>query len=693
MENIEYKKSNYRWVILLVMMPILAMTNIFWLTFAPISEVAKNFYGVSSFAIAFLSMSYMIVYILATIPASYVVDTMGFKASMTIGAVMTAGFGMLRGVYSQSFTIVVIAQLGVAIGQPFLVNSITKAAAKWFPVEERATASGLATMAGYVGMIIAMVLTPTMQENVGLVDTLLTYGYASIVCAFLFIIFAKEEPNTLPGPAENMSEKLSFKEIKVLMRKSNFIYLMLCMFIVMGIFNAVMTCIEDILAPRGITSNQAGLIGGVLVIVGLIGAVVIPMISDKLRKRVPLLIWPLALAIPAFIGLSFFTNYSSIMIAAAIAGFVIMGMGPVAFQYGAEIAYPVPEGTSFGLLMVMGQISGILFICFMYIFRFGDNPSMLPSLIVFIFLMLLALFIVSKLKESALLSKDKSSNEMKLAKTIKAKGLKPTIREKLEGKAIRKAIKKRNISKAKIISKEEINKVAVEEGITKENLPLEMKEDLLIGKKKEVIAIGILLLEKGLVSGTWGNVSSRVNEEYMVITPSGIPYEEITLEQVVLVNIKNLSYEGKIKPSGELAVHAAIYVDRPKINFCIHTHSMNASTVAAARRDVPPILDDMAQILGPSVRVTKYGLPGSKKLARTTVEAIKNRNAALLANHGAVCIGRNATEAFVACEILEKACKAFIESEFLGGAKAIGDFDATVMHQYYLMKYSKQKER
>jgi L-fuculose-phosphate aldolase len=117
---------------------------------------------------------------------------------------------------------------------------------------------------------------------------------------------------------------------------------------------------------------------------------------------------------------------------------------------------------------------------------------------------------------------------------------------------------------------------------------------------------------------------------------------------------------------------------------------MNASTVAAARREVPPILDDMAQIIGPSVRVAAYALPSTKKMARTAVKALRGRMAALMANHGAICLGRNLEEAFVVCQVLEKACKAYIEAEFLGGAKSINKVEAWLMHQYYLRKYSKE---
>jgi L-fuculose-phosphate aldolase len=207
--------------------------------------------------------------------------------------------------------------------------------------------------------------------------------------------------------------------------------------------------------------------------------------------------------------------------------------------------------------------------------------------------------------------------------------------------------------------------------------------------KNQIVDSGKKLLAEGLVSRTWGNVSIRVDENYMLITPSGRTYDDMTINDIVMVNYHTSKYEGDIKPSSEKELHCEIYRTRKEINAVIHTHQMNASTVAAARREVPPILDDMAQIIGPSVRVADYALPSTKRIVTKTVKALKGRMAALMANHGAVCIGRDIEEAFVVCQVLEKACKAFIEAEFLGGAKGINIFEAHLMHQFYLRKYSK----
>ena len=211
--------------------------------------------------------------------------------------------------------------------------------------------------------------------------------------------------------------------------------------------------------------------------------------------------------------------------------------------------------------------------------------------------------------------------------------------------------------------------------------------------RQQIIEGGLRLVKERLVARTWGNISIRVDETHMLITPSGRSYEDLTPEDIVLVNYHTSKHEGPIKPSSEKELHCEIYRTRKKIHAVIHTHQMNASTVAAAHREVPPILDDMAQIIGPSVRVAEYALPSTKKITKKTVSALKGRNAALMANHGAVCVGRDLEEAFVVCQVLEKACKAFIEAEFLGGAKSINKFEAHLMHQIYIRKYSGEADK
>jgi L-fuculose-phosphate aldolase len=225
-------------------------------------------------------------------------------------------------------------------------------------------------------------------------------------------------------------------------------------------------------------------------------------------------------------------------------------------------------------------------------------------------------------------------------------------------------------------------------------IPVIKPDDKTIQEAREKVCdSGKQLLRSGLVSGTWGNISLRVNDDYIVITPSGRDYEMLTPDEMVLVNIQDLSYEGNIKPSSESGLHAEVYKSRKEIRAVIHTHSQSVCTVAATRREVPPLLDDMVQIIGPSVRVSGYALSGTEKLTRNVVKALQGRNAALLANHGAICAGRDMREAFLACEILEKSCRTFIETEMMGGGVPLDMIQADQVHQYFLEKYSRQSKK
>jgi MFS family permease len=143
MEQTSFKVYGYRWVVLLVFMAVVAVNQLLWITFAPITSSAAGYYGVSDLSIGLLSMSFMIVYVVVSIPASWVIDTYGIRVAVGIGAALTGIFGLLRGLLAPHYTWVLVSQIGIAIGQPFILNAVTKVAARWFPIQERATASGL----------------------------------------------------------------------------------------------------------------------------------------------------------------------------------------------------------------------------------------------------------------------------------------------------------------------------------------------------------------------------------------------------------------------------------------------------------------------------------------------------------------------------------------------------------------------
>ena len=401
-ENI--KISPYRWVILAIYMLVVSINQLMWITFAPVTGIAASFYHVSDLSIGLLSMVFMVVYILVSIPASAIIDIYGIRVAVGIGAVLTGIFGLMRGVMGSHFNWVMTAQIGIAIGQPFLLNAMTTVAARWFPIRERATASGLGSLAMYLGIILGMALTPYIVIHSGMDRMLVAYGIVSLIAAVVFLALVKERP---PTPAGKEERSLVFDGMKSMLHRKNYIILLIIFFFGLGIFNAIATWIEEIVRPRGFSVTEAGMAGGLMIFGGLAGAAIISWLSDRYRKRVPFILLALAVSSLGLVGITFATNYVLLLISAFIMGFFLLSAGPIGFQYGAEIAYPAPEGTSNGLLLLMGQISGIAFIFGMDFFKSPGNGSMTSSLLILTGLLILSFLLATRLRESKLLIEEK----------------------------------------------------------------------------------------------------------------------------------------------------------------------------------------------------------------------------------------------------------------------------------------------
>ena len=184
----------------------------------------------------------------------------------------------------------------------------------------------------------------------------------------------------------------------------------------------------------------------------------------------------------------------------------------------------------------------------------------------------------------------------------------------------------------------------------------------LLEAKKIVVEAGKRLVSSGLIARTWGNVSCRVDDKHFVITPSGRAYETLTPDEIVLVNIDDLSYEGDIKPSSEKGIHAKCYELRPETNFVIHTHQMYASIISALGYDINGIDGESRDIIGDNIPVSSYGLSGTGKLKNAVVEALKRSDskAVIMKHHGAVCLGADYDDAFKVASELEKVCERYI---------------------------------
>lgn len=188
----------------------------------------------------------------------------------------------------------------------------------------------------------------------------------------------------------------------------------------------------------------------------------------------------------------------------------------------------------------------------------------------------------------------------------------------------------------------------------------------LLQAKEIVVEAGKQLVATGLIARTWGNVSCRISDTQFVITPSGRDYLSLTPDDIVVVNLEDLTYEGDIKPSSEKGLHAQCYILRKDCNFVIHTHQANASIVSAIGCDVNGITGYSKDIIGDNIPVAAYGLPGTGKLRKGVVGALKRSDskAVIMRHHGAVCLGADYDDAFKVANEVEKVCAEFIYNKY-----------------------------
>jgi MFS family permease len=367
--------SPYRWVVLAVYMLVTAISQIMWMTFAPIARDAASVYTAGNIDyIDYLAMLAMFAWLPFAIPAAWCIDTLGLKRGAGIGVVLIGLCGFLR-IFAPGYGWLFVSMAGCAIAQPFVLNAFTKLAANWFPEKEEALASGLLTMSMFIGFTTVMFATDLIlahYRTIGMIQQgidviLYAYGIPALVAMILFLVLFKEKPKFPPNP-NAVERKVSMTiGLKTLFKNRDFLILLALFFIGLGAFNGILTEIDFIFKSRALDIDSTlapGIVGGLMVVGGMFGAVVISALSDKYHKRKIFLVLAVAMAIPLTILLQMVSSIIILGICGFIFGFFLVPALPVGLTFAVEKTSPVPEATSNGILMLSGQISGIPIVIF-----------------------------------------------------------------------------------------------------------------------------------------------------------------------------------------------------------------------------------------------------------------------------------------------------------------------------------------
>lgn len=209
--------------------------------------------------------------------------------------------------------------------------------------------------------------------------------------------------------------------------------------------------------------------------------------------------------------------------------------------------------------------------------------------------------------------------------------------------------------------------------------------------KQSIIDTCLWLQEKDLVVGTWGNVSVRVDDT-IIMTPSRIAYKDMTIDDLVTIDYEGNVVEGFRSPTTEREVHRLIYIARSDVGAIVHYHPVYASAMCATDEGIPPILEEVTQLIGGAVPITPEYIPAAEheKLGAAAAKYIEDKNAVLLRNHAPVCVGKDLDEAITCCQVVEKAAQCYMELKNKFNIRVIPDEYVKSERERFMYKYGNE---
>jgi len=358
----KHKTSKYRWVVLAVYMYIAALTQLYWLNFAAIDTYLEGNLQISAMKAGLLTLVFPLLFLFLSIPSGILIDKKGYKFGVSIGVIFTGAFALFRLINPNSYNILLISQIGISVGQPFVLNGITKLSLTWFPKKEEATAVGLGSLSLFLGMIMGLGATPLLVESLGFKSMLLIYGIMGAISIPIFYILTKTKSSLTQN--EIGTEEISYiNGIRKISKLRDFIILGFIALIGIGVFNGLLTWLEKILNEvHHISMTKAGNISSMLVLSGMIGCIVIPMISDKVMKRKPFLMIASFIGIISVIVLMFARSFLVDAVNAIVMGFFVVSTLPIVLTMSAEIAGEKFAGISSAYLQLLGNGAAVVIV-------------------------------------------------------------------------------------------------------------------------------------------------------------------------------------------------------------------------------------------------------------------------------------------------------------------------------------------
>ncbi|CAL1538983.1 unnamed protein product [Lymnaea stagnalis] len=369
-----FKVYRQRWTILFIIAVINFTNALIWIMFSPVTDMTSKYYGISFMDVNWLSLVYLVASIPSGFFASWMLDSMGLRASIILAACFNFIGSGLRNLTVFSFIpshirfpLLIGGQVIAACGQTFIMFTPAKVAALWFGDNQRAIATTIASMSNPLGILAANILSPALVKKEDDLKIMLWLCSAvSLTGVILSLCFVRSSlPPTPPSPSAAAQSEPFFIGIKKL--RTNYQFWLLAFSIGGGLalFTANTTFLEQILCPQNYDNNFAGLCGALMIAAGAVGAVIAGVIADKTKKFSE--VTKIGFCLSTLCGIAFVQmarlREQAIAVATSITLFGFFGFAiyPTSLEMAVELTYPVAEATSTGIIFLSGQIQGIVF--------------------------------------------------------------------------------------------------------------------------------------------------------------------------------------------------------------------------------------------------------------------------------------------------------------------------------------------
>jgi MFS family permease len=347
------RASGTRWAVLVSYALLAACTQLLWLTFAAVDTRSAQVMRVDLGTVGDLAAIFPFIYIVLALPTGRWLD-LRFGQALGAGALLTGGGALVRLVSPGSFGWQLAGQVVIAAGQPLVLNSITKVAARYFAPAERATAISIGTASLFVGILAAVLMAQPLFDAGGLPLLLGVQAVPAVLATVLVLIALRTPPAFRDDPSVSVS-------LRWLARDRFMWTLAGLVFIGMGTYNAVATWLQPILAHFG-EGGAAGNLIAVMTFAGIVGAAVLPAPMAARNRRREMLLAALGVSAISFIAIAFSHNLAWIGAWLFAQGFLLLASLPVVLDWSDVHAGVERQGAAVGFLMMAGNLGGLVLV-------------------------------------------------------------------------------------------------------------------------------------------------------------------------------------------------------------------------------------------------------------------------------------------------------------------------------------------